>query len=511
MALMDQTQANKALEMNLIRQDQYDAMFPKTTVEPPVDEPAVPMQQYPAPAGPYVAPDFMPNPNQDSSILSRMGEAMGMNPTATIADLNPFPGPNPSPERIASATRQQEALLAPQERGPVPLMNDQYPPPLAADVEAKRRQDEINNAINNYPGSKAYGMMEKGIKSQGEATRQFSREQALEYQNMMDQMDAYNKDDSIRKTAEDKRIEDGRMELEKMQSDIASTKITPKDMFADKSTGEKILGYTALILGGFGGDGGNAAVDVLDKAIDRDIEAQKANYNVKKQGFEQKQSIYGQMMDKFKSDGAARAASKIDLYKKAEMKLAQLGARYTDAETEGKVQEQLGKLRLLQDQAQSQFLNSLMNDDPYKNMDKDQRDRLVPGYGLAANPDLAKQAVAATTMADNTISNINTILEKAKKAGRFDTGANSEISGLVQLLRSESREAVLGPGTVQAAERELLEDLIKDPGAFFTNRDKAQRALAVIRDAAARTRDNKLKSFSVRPMQSRYRSLEYQK
>ena len=507
--MFNRDKAQLALEKGLIRPDQFAKMFGDATAElPPAEAPAVASAQYQAPAGPEMAPDFVPYSSQASNpLLSRMGEAMGYNPTATLADLNPF-GAN-QVQKQESAKREQAAFEAPVNQKPIDPMKDQYA--LAADIERQRAED-MRALLGDYPGSDAYKMMEDGIRSQGAAMREMSREQALAYQRSMDALENYNLDDQVAKLGQKTRTDAALTELDKMTNDLASQKIDSKRLYGNMGTGDKVLASIGLILGGFGasGGGGNRAVAAMERAIDRDVADQKADYGIKKEKLGNKETLYARMLEKFKNEDAAREATKLNMLKGAELKLAELGARYQDKATQGKVAEQLGKLQLLQDQAKASFLNSMSGgDDPYKNMDESQAKRFVPGYGFAPNEKLAGQAVEVTQASDNAIANINTIISKADKAGRFDFGQNSELTKLVQLLRSESREAILGPGTVQEAERELIAEMLQDPGAFFVNRDKAKRGLAVVRDAAGRTRDQKLKSLGLRPRAQRYKTLEY--
>lgn len=386
-------------------------------------------------------------------------------------------------------------------------------PYLAADDEAAREKATLDQIGMSYPGAGAYGLMRQGILDQGNAMREASREQALEYQRAMDAIDSYGKDSSVRDLAQRKQSEAALAELDRMSADLADTKIDSKRLFHNMGTGDKILASIGLILGGFGAaasGGKNRAVDSIERAIERDVNDQKAAYNVKKEGLDNKATLYGRMLEKFKNETAAREATKMNMLKATELKLAEIGARYNDEATKGKVNEQLGKLQLLQDQAKAAFLNAMMGgNDPYRNMDENQAKRYVPGYGFAPDEKRATLANGATALADSTIGSINTILAKAEKAGRFDLGANAEIAQLVKMLRSENKEAIVGSGAVTDTEREIIADIIRDPSAVFANREKAKRALEVIRDATARTRDMKLKSYGIVTRSNQFRTLRY--
>lgn len=504
MALLPQEKAKQMLDMGLIRPDQFQLMYP----EPPPEEPAIPQRQFDQPIGPEPSEDFIPK--GPPSFLSNMGEAMGYNPDATMGDLvNVFGGQKGDAMRAESVKRDQEAYLPPLNQKPIPTLDDPY---LAADKEIEGRESLLEQ-LANYPGKDSYDQIRAGMQTEADAVRQSAREQAAEYQRTMDNLEEINKDHKVKKIGQNARIEGHIRDMEAMRADLASTKIDSKRLFANASTGDKILASIGLILGGFGNinGGGNRAVSAIENAIERDVAEQKANYGIKREGMEAKESLYKTMLDKFKNEDAAAEATKLNLLKHAELKLAEIGARYQDKATQGKVQEKIGQLQLLQEQAQANWLNSLSGgDDPYKNIPESQAKRLVPGYGFAPDPSAAEVGRKAVALADTTISSINTILEKSKTAGRFDFGQNQEIDQLVKLLRAENKEAIVGSGAVTEGEREIIADIIKNPADFFVNREKARKALEHVRDAAARNRDVKLKSIGVRSRSNRFNSLKYE-
>lgn len=86
-----------------------------------------------------------------------------------------------------------------------------------------------------------------------------------------------------------------------VMQDIATAKIDPNRLFANQSTGEKIMGGIGMILAGIGsGLTGqpNLAVQLITRAIDRDVEAQHAN-------LENKKSIVRMNMDLLNNDSQA--------------------------------------------------------------------------------------------------------------------------------------------------------------------------------------------------------------
>lgn len=74
-------------------------------------------------------------------------------------------------------------------------------------------------------------------------------------------------------------------QADEMSQQIANQKIDPNAYFHNKSVGSKIITGLSIILGGIGqglsGSSSNAAMDVINKNIDRDIDSQKAELGKK--------------------------------------------------------------------------------------------------------------------------------------------------------------------------------------------------------------------------------------
>lgn len=81
------------------------------------------------------------------------------------------------------------------------------------------------------------------------------------------------------------RVNEARTRFEKAQEDMAriDATIDPGRFWATRSTGDKVMGILGMVLGalGAGPDGINKAAVMLNQAIDRDIDAQKSEYDAK--------------------------------------------------------------------------------------------------------------------------------------------------------------------------------------------------------------------------------------
>jgi hypothetical protein len=99
-------------------------------------------------------------------------------------------------------------------------------------------------------------------------------------------------------------------EMDELRADIASTKIDPGQYFSNMSGFSKVLSLFSVALGGFseGYSGGrlkNVGLQMLDDAIARDVDAQKANLAAKRGKLADAQNVYGLARQKFGDEQAA--------------------------------------------------------------------------------------------------------------------------------------------------------------------------------------------------------------
>lgn len=125
---------------------------------------------------------------------------------------------------------------------------------------------------------------------------------------------------AVEQRLQEKRDADRAREMQAKQDDfnatakeLANTKIDSGHFWASRSTGQKIAGLIGIALGGFAsgaGGGNNPALDMIDKAIDRDVEDQKAAFMAKKEGLAAKQSAFGMAMQRYGDERQAEAIAR---------------------------------------------------------------------------------------------------------------------------------------------------------------------------------------------------------
>lgn len=106
--------------------------------------------------------------------------------------------------------------------------------------------------------------------------------------------DAYN---ALKKSEDHYRVKRDQLDsrITALQDEISSGRIDPNRYWNDKSTPNKILSAFAIALGGFGESGKNGAMDVINKQIDADIDAQKANLKNKESLLSKNIELLGDM------------------------------------------------------------------------------------------------------------------------------------------------------------------------------------------------------------------------
>jgi hypothetical protein len=127
--------------------------------------------------------------------------------------------------------------------------------------------------------------------------------------------------------------------LKASMADFQQMSVEPKRMFknADGSTNyPKAIGAAIAVgLGALGaslprrmgGTGGpNMALQIVQRAIDRDIDAQKSDIAQKRMGVGMQQNLLGQMKDQFTDERQAEAATRIHMLQTYEMELDKMAA-----------------------------------------------------------------------------------------------------------------------------------------------------------------------------------------
>jgi hypothetical protein len=132
-----------------------------------------------------------------------------------------------------------------------------------------------------------------------------------------------------------------------LSEEIKNGKIQPNRIWNNLDTAGKIGMGISMILGGVGSaltKGPNMAVDQLNRMIEADTEAQKAELASKRASFDTKNSLYSRMLARYGNEDAATAAANIQKTEAIKYQIIQESSKYKNAELEAIKLKTLGEL-----------------------------------------------------------------------------------------------------------------------------------------------------------------------
>lgn len=284
--------------------------------------------------------------------------------------------------------------------------------------------------------------------------------------------------------------------------DFSSAKVDSNRLFSNLGTGQKILAGIAIALGGYGGalsgKGDNRALDIINKAIDRDIEEQKINIQQdadvkrsKAQNLRDQtgngQSMLSNLRAKFSDDLSAETSLRLLYNQQIQAKLAKIAAGTESKVVQANLANVIAPLQREQAQlsmqlkaqvAQQKMLESIgggENLSPVQEalLPKDvreavvsQRERSVPGFhGAAPNKEVANKFTEYVKETQPAIDAVKKILA-ATKNFPVDPVKRAEIATDLKILAGKLRLPLQGPGAMTDNDYARLMDTLGNPNAF---------------------------------------------
>jgi hypothetical protein len=372
-------------------------------------------------------------------------------------DLSKIQGGGQRPEMLASS-----GMSVAQEQGASDAIKGKVDPSTLALVKPVENQSslpklpDINSVYKTWQGG--VGLQGKGIDAEAQAVGQLGaarsdvlgkeveRQQQLmsEFQRIQEQANAY----TAEKTKE---FESDYKQL------LETSKINPNRLWEEASTPSKITAGIAIVLGGIGGaitgKGGNAALEVIQNAIQRDVDAQRSSFQNRAAALQGKQTIYAMNAKKYADQREALLATMAQSYRLAATQVDQMAAKFADPEAKAKAMQLKGALMqnsaqigmqlqqmIFQRQMMLGFINGgATGSSPYQGSmipPKDMEEfgkRYVPGMGLANSEDSAKKVIEYR-------SNVLPFKELVKKAIDFNEKYGGlKASQLSPELRTEAK------------------------------------------------------------------------
>ncbi len=129
-------------------------------------------------------------------------------------------------------------------------------------------------------------------------------------------------------------------------SALADYHENPNHFWQTRSTAQTVAGFIGIALGGFvqGVRGGeNVALKQINHAIDRDIDAQRANFQAKKDSVAVKRSAYGMAMERYNhDDNKASTAVRLAMLDRVDAQARVAAAQHAGTDTDNRLDMFLG-------------------------------------------------------------------------------------------------------------------------------------------------------------------------
>jgi hypothetical protein len=292
-------------------------------------------------------------------------------PAPDPASLNPAAASNPpltadygSQPAMSGTQTDQQAPITSQPTAPPSLPTAaNEPKPLNPDdfLKANSSQSQLPNTDDKRLKGIEHGyqMRQDATKEGAEAGAQLANETAAVLQKSQENAE---KMETQRLANEQNRQAQYEKELgvhRQISDQLLNSKEDPDRWWNSRSTGQKVMAGIGMILGGIGGgmtgSNKNAAMDVINKAIDDDINAQKGERDKLSKVAGIHQNLMDVMRSKFSDERQAEAAARATALERVQMQVQQLAAKYKAPEIQAQAKALGGELESQRNATMMQF------------------------------------------------------------------------------------------------------------------------------------------------------------
>jgi hypothetical protein len=476
----------------------------------PADLPLAP----PAPTGPYTVTDV------------RTGRPVTIEAPPSAPAFEPrlgawppgAPETEPAPVLVAAHTPPvAPAAAAPAHTpgGLVPGIIKPAPPAPAAPGVSLPGAPNVQGEIAGGRAQQA-----AGLQAQADAAAREGEEQARILAETEQRRAAAQKD-------YDARLKDLQGKGDALYQNIIDKKVDPRRLWNDAGTGKKVTASIGMILGGIGSalaGGPNYAVEIIDRAIQRDIEGQKAE-------IDKNQNLLAHNLKQTDDLRLAHQLTRADLLDSSAAQLQRAAASFAGEKSQAAAAAAIGSLRAeaakerqavaataLQMAAQRELLplqidqakraaamqrlqmeamsglfsgvGTSIDSRALALLPDDMRERVVflPGGKAAMAP--TKEEASKVREAMEAVSEINGAISDMREFRRTHSGgtiapaAMSAATSQAQALRNKMVRAMgKGLGVLNQSDYELLFGMIPDPAAFFVTDASVNAKLDVLQQS----------------------------
>jgi hypothetical protein len=421
--------------------------------------------------GGYVEPgDTNPLPDSIKSPMAAP-EGPGLLESLGIGTFksNPY-GEQPAP--VSEAIRQPaEAVPVQQPEAPQAAPQPQQP------IAQQPMQQQPTNPMESVSGDYASAFAQKsGALNQLAGTlAQTGEQQQKVFERQAQQLQDVQKNYQSQHSALD-------AEHTQLMDAVVNQKVDPNRMWNSMSTGNKVLAAISVALSGLGAGmqgkpGENVALQVLQKSIDRDIEAQRMELG-------KKQTLLSENLRRYGNLDAATQATMLQLNGIAQAQAGAMAARSGSAQAIANakmmqadlgiqaagIKQNLAMYRMMRDAEGGKanpegVINYLRMTDPAKA--KEMEARYVPNVGLASVPvpEKARDEISTRKALQDNVGKLRSWAQS--HSGTLDPAQISYGKALANTVQDLYRRAN-GQGVFKESEAHFVKGIVaEDPTAFF--------------------------------------------
>jgi hypothetical protein len=272
--------------------------------------------------------------------------------------------------------------------------------------------------------------------------------------------------------------------LAEINNKVAKATVDPNRLFGG-STGRQIMAGIAIAFGSIGQAltkaNSNTALDIINKAIDRDIAAQEGDIeNLRGQSVMQRQ-ILSDTYRKFDDKVAAQIAQKDAYLAGVQQQVQMMGLRYGTAEAQAKAADTIGQLDQLRasnkmqlyniEEAKAAQRNNMLKQsiDKQDEKSKELKKLMVPGFGVALTDQDAKDlktGIEAKKQFDDRMKQLIDLREKAGGGQVLDRSAVANAKRIASELRVAYKN-LASLGVLSNTDYKLIDPVVpEDPTQF---------------------------------------------
>lgn len=441
-------------------------------------------------------------------ITTMLPESMNLDASGSVGQMQ-MPGSyRPQPE---VQQPPQTGLIA--SNGPIPRDSIPIQQPVQVGGEAVPTQVPTDQGGTPQPSLNPNGNLQKSMediaKSEISGVNKIAKAKDTMYSETLKAQDDANKAQAAADTIYNKSIKDQGEANERLAQDIASSKINPNRLWADSSTGGKIAAGIGILLSGIGSGlrgGKNQALEVINKMVDQDIDAQKAELG-------KKQTLYSMNLQKTKDANTAYAMTKTQIAAALQGQISSAGAKAGSPMALAQAQIQNAEIQkamvpLYAQIAQQQTTKAVMDhigktgDVAYAGLlpQKEREEalgRAVPGYGLATTKEGAAKLKPLVASHKVITSNLDILKNMAGENFNSLSPTQRDKAQVVMTDTMMSLKNLYELGVLSGPDKDLIDSVLKNPADAFSI--KTFQKIQNLQESIDRRLDSSLVSENIKP------------